>query len=130
MVWGQVSRTAKTPDGASASVMGTIIPGITRGGDPWVITDAAGIRITDGARGAGPRWRTSMESGAIRRIHAPRRLGRIRIRAIMGLRAVAPTTTHKQAGRLSQGADTTPISTRGTLTGTAGAASTTRIPEW
>ena len=41
--------------GASASATATpTTPGITRGGDRWVITVTAGIPITDGARGAEP----------------------------------------------------------------------------
>ena len=44
--------------------MATIL-GITRGGGQWATTDAAGIRITDGGRGAEPPSPMYTESGAI-----------------------------------------------------------------
>src|SRR5215471_602778 len=54
MVWAPGLPTATIPDGASALAMAlATIPGITRGGVPWATTAAAGIRITDGVRGAG-----------------------------------------------------------------------------
>src|SRR5215472_4666670 len=129
MVWAPGLPTATIPDGASALAMAlATIPGITRGGVPWATTAAAGIRITDGVRGAGQPSPMCMESGAIPPIRAPEPPGPIRIRATTVLRRAAPITTRKRAGAPSLGEGTTPISTRGTHTDTAAVPPTTRTP--
>src|SRR5215472_5894314 len=81
--WERASPIPPPPDGASASDTAMVtIRGTTRGGGRWAITDAAGIRITDGARGAELLLPTSTASGATPHIHVRAQPGQIRIPAI------------------------------------------------
>src|SRR6516165_4261834 len=109
------SPTAKIPGGASASVMATAtIRGITRGGAQQATTDAAGIRITDGAHGAEPSPPMCTESGATRHIRGPEQLGQIPTPAIMEPPPAAPITTLRRAGPPLRDAVTIRTSTRAT----------------
>ncbi len=106
-VWELDSPTPPLPDGASGSAtdMATI-PGITRGGDRWDITDMAGIPITAGEPGVVRRSPTFTACGAIRLTHAPGQPGQILIPAITEQRRAAPTTTPRPAGRTVAGRGT------------------------
>src|SRR5215467_4416180 len=92
MAWVQGSLIARIPDGASASAMGMATILGTPGGDPWATTDAAGIRITGGARGVEPQLLTSTEFGATQRTRAPERLGQILTPGIMERQPAVPIT--------------------------------------
>src|SRR5215469_8282172 len=106
------SPTAPAPDGASVSASAMpIIRGITRGGGRWAITDAAGIRTTDGARGAGPLSLTSTAYGATPLIRALVQLGPTPTQATTAQLLVAHTTTPRLDGRRSPGEVPTPTST-------------------
>src|SRR5271165_6791583 len=119
-VWEQDLPTAPHPGGVSASDMGTAtIRIITRGGDRWATTDAAGIRITDGAPGAEQRSPTCMESGATRRIRARARPGPIHTLETTEPPAAVPTTTRRPAGRQLPAAALTPTSIPATQPGIA-----------
>ena len=101
--------------GASASVTATLTtPGITRGGDRWVITDTAGIRITDGAPGEEPRSPTSMACGAIPLTRARRQRGQILTPATTERPPAARTTTRRPGAAPLQAAATTRTSTPAT----------------
>src|SRR5215471_3587137 len=130
-----LTRMASEPDsliaavraGASASVtaMATTL-GITRGGDRWATTVAAGIHTTVGARGAAPRLRMSTVFGATPLTRAPAQLGPIRTPGIMGPLLVELTTTRKPAGARWAAAVTTPTFTPATPTVIAAAQLTIR----
>src|SRR6516164_462778 len=87
-----------------------ITPGTTRGGDRWAITGVAGIRITDGARGAGPPSPMSTASGVTRHTLAPVPPGRIRTLAITAQPAAARITTPRPDELSSPAAARTPTS--------------------
>src|SRR5438552_11653353 len=107
-VLAQGSVTAATQAGVSASATGmATIPGITRGGDPWVITVAAGIPTSDGVRGAARRSPMCTASGAIRPIPEREQHGQIRTPETMVRRPAVPITTPRLAGAQSRDEDTT-----------------------
>src|SRR6516164_7950332 len=113
--WELDSAIAQSAGGASALVTATaIIPGITRGGAPWAITDGDGIPTTAGAPGAERRWPMCTASGEIPPTHARLRPGRIPTPAITAPPAAVPTTTPRPAGPPSLAAVPTPISTPAT----------------
>src|SRR5271165_1399684 len=117
-VWEQDSPTAPHPVGALVSGTGTATIRITTpGGDRWATTDAAGIRITDGAPGAAQRSPTCTESGATRRIRARARPGPIHTLETTEPPAAVPTTTHRPAGRQLPAAALTPTSIPATQPG-------------
>src|SRR5215469_3575372 len=122
------SPTAPAPDGASVSASAMpIIRGTTRGGGRWAITDAAGIRITDGARGAELLLPTSTASGATPHIHVRAQPGQIRIPAITEPPRGARTTTRRPDGLLSPDVAPTPTSIQAIPQAIAEAQPTTRI---
>ena len=103
------------PDGASASATDIpTIPGITRGGDRWATTDTAGIPITAGEHGEGPRSPMFTEYGATRHTPVPERPGQIPIPEITEQPPAAPTTTPRPAGPPSRVAAPTPTFTPAT----------------
>src|SRR5215472_1481802 len=110
--------------------MGTAtILGITRGGGQWATTDVAGIRITDGGRGAEPPSPMYTESGAIQHIRAREQPGQIPTPGITELPAVVPITTPRPAGAQLRDVVTTPTSTLGTPLAIAAVQPTTRTLE-
>src|SRR5271157_4170357 len=112
-VWELDSPTRAIPDGASGSATDMpTIPGITRGGGQWGITDMAGTPITAGEHGEGLRSPTFTESGATRHTLELARLGQIPTPETMERRPAEPTTTPRPAGRRSLGAAPTPTSIR------------------
>src|SRR5215472_516717 len=97
--WEPALRMPAVPDGAlaSATAMPTL-PGTTRGGDPWDITDAAGTRITGGAHGAVLPWPMRTGCGATQRTRARARPGRTLTPATTVLRRAVPIRMPKPAG--------------------------------
>ncbi len=113
----------RPPAGASASVTATLtIPGITRGGDRWAITDTAGIPTTDGERGAAPRSPTSTACGATPPTPAPERPGPIPTPATTARLLAARTTTRRPAARTVAGRGTNTNIYTGNTAGYRGAA--------
>src|SRR5215471_8324105 len=128
--WELGSPIPQPRAGVSASVTAmATIPGITLGGDRWVTTDAAGIRITDGVHGAEQPWPTFMACGVTLLIREPERLGRIHTPAITELPAAVLTTTLRRGAPLSLVAAQIPTFTLATPTATVAERPTIQTPE-
>src|SRR3954465_5208113 len=94
----------------SASLTRTTILIIIPGGALWVTTVVAGIRTTDGERGAERPRPTFTVVGAIPLTPGQRRLGRIPGPGISVQRVAVEPTTRRRDGSLRVVADTTQIS--------------------